>query len=347
LRYIDDTEVKMSVLLTGGAGFIGSHTAVALLDNGYDVVILDNFFNSKCSVIERIEKIAGRSVTLAECDLLDGEAASEVFASHPDVDTVIHFAGLKAVGESVEKPWAYYNNNLIGTLRLLEAMNAAGVSRLVFSSSATVYSPDNPVPYYEHYKLGATNPYGWTKVMIEQIIRDVCAVDRGLSASLLRYFNPIGAHESGLIGEDPQGIPNNLLPYVAKVAAGEMDEIRIFGDDYDTPDGTGVRDYIHVMDLARGHLLAMEYMQNRKGCYAFNLGTGNGTSVKEIIEAFEKACGKNLPQKVVSRRAGDMPVVYANTDLAAAELNFTAEYGIDKMCEDTWRWQQYCAGIAE
>jgi UDP-glucose 4-epimerase len=217
----------------------------------------------------------------------------------------------------------------------------------VFSSSATVYSTGNPVPYYEHYELGATNPYGWTKVMIEQIIRDVCVADGGFSATLLRYFNPIGAHESGLIGEDPQGIPNNLLPYVAKVASGELDEVRVFGEDYDTPDGTGVRDYIHVMDLARGHLLAMEYMQNRKGCYAFNLGTGKGTSVKEIIAAFEKACGKTLPQKTVDRRAGDMPTVYANTDLAAAELNFIAEYGIDKMCEDAWRWQQYSAGMPE
>jgi UDP-glucose 4-epimerase len=249
----------MRVLLTGGAGFIGSHAAVALLNAGYDVVILDNFSNSKPSVVERVERAAaGRRVSLVEADLLNKAAVADAFASFPGVDTVLHFAGLKAVGESVEKPWSYYNNNLTGTLNLLDAMRQAEVKKLVFSSSATVYRADNPVPYYEGYALGATNPYGWTKVMIEQILCDVCASDPELSVVSLRYFNPIGAHESGLIGEDPQGIPNNLLPYVAKVATGELKEINIFGDDYDTPDGTGVRDYIHVMDLADGHLLAME-----------------------------------------------------------------------------------------
>jgi UDP-glucose 4-epimerase len=304
------------------------------------------------SVIDRVCRTAALSetdaksrVSLVEADLLDKAALAEAFASSPGVDVVIHFAGLKAVGESVEKPWAYYHNNLVGTLNLLGAMNAAGVSRLVFSSSATVYRADNPVPYYEGYALGSTNPYGWTKFMIEQIIRDICAANEGLSAVLLRYFNPIGAHPDGLIGEDPKGIPNNLLPYVAKVAAGELDEIRIFGDDYDTPDGTGVRDYIHVMDLAEGHASAMEYLQDRKGCCAFNLGTGRGTSVRELIRAFETACGKRLPSKVVGRRAGDLPVVYANVDLAAKVLGFTASRGIEEMCDDAWRWQQYRAAM--
>jgi UDP-glucose 4-epimerase len=300
-----------------------------------------------------------------EADLTDEAAVAAVFGAY-DFGAVIHFAGFKAVGESVEKPVDYYDNNLNGTLSLLKAMRASGVRNIIFSSSATVYRQDNPVPYYESYPLGATNPYGWTKVMIERMLTDTAAADPSWSVALLRYFNPIGAHESGLIGEDPQGIPNNLLPYVSKVAAGELPEVRIFGDDYDTPDGTGVRDYIHVMDLAEGHLLAMEYLEGRRhpagdgaafgnlakgageeqpgargaGVHAFNLGTGKGTSVLEIIAAFERACGRELPKSVYPRRAGDLASVYANTDLAEKELGFKARRGIDEMCADTWRWQQ-------
>jgi UDP-glucose 4-epimerase len=329
----------MSVLLTGGAGFIGSHTAVALLENGYDVFILDNFSNSKPSVIERIERITGRSCPYVRADLLNEAAVDAVFKARK-FDAVIHFAGLKAVGESVEKPREYYANNLTGTLHLIEAMARYGVKNMIFSSSATVYRADNPVPYFEDYPLGATNPYGWTKVMIEQILSDVCAADPDWAAVCLRYFNPIGAHPSGLIGEDPNGIPNNLLPYVAKVAAGELPVIHIFGDDYDTPDGTGVRDYIHVMDLAEGHLLAMDYIRGRTGLFPFNLGTGKGYSVKEVIAAFEVACGKKLSRQIDPRRAGDLPSVYANVDHARTELGFSARFDIGKMCEDAWHWQE-------
>jgi UDP-glucose 4-epimerase len=328
----------MSILLTGGAGFIGSHTAVALIEKGYDVFILDNFSNSKPSVIERIERITGKHCPYASGDLRDRADVDSVFMAH-DFDAVIHFAGLKAVGESVEKPCEYYENNLVGTLRLIEAMTKYGVKNMIFSSSATVYRADNPVPYFEDYPLGATNPYGWTKVMIEQMLRDVCAADPEWSAVFLRYFNPIGAHPSGLIGEDPNGIPNNLLPYVSKVAAGELPVVHIFGDDYDTPDGTGVRDYIHVMDLAEGHLLAMDYIRGRAGTFPFNLGTGTGYSVKEVIAAFERACGKKLPYQIDPRRAGDLSSVYANVDHARSELGFSARFDIGKMCEDAWRWQ--------
>jgi len=327
------------ILLTGGAGYIGSHTAVNLLEQGYDVFIIDNFSNSKPSVVSRIEQLTGKSCSCAQVDLLNEDDLGEVF-SHNKIDCVMHFAGLKAVGESVVKPNLYYHNNLIGTINLINAMIRANVKQFIFSSSATVYSESNPVPYKEDYKTGASNPYGWTKIVIEQMLRDTCAADPDWTVSLLRYFNPIGAHESGLIGEDPKGIPNNLLPYVAKVAIGELPEIHIFGDDYDTRDGTGVRDYIHVMDLAEGHLLAMKYIENRKGVFTFNLGTGNGYSVKEVIAAFENACGKKLPQQIDPRRPGDLATFYANVDLAASELGFKAKYDLDRMCADNWRWQQ-------
>jgi UDP-glucose 4-epimerase len=328
----------MKILLTGGAGFIGSHTAVVLLERGYEVVVLDNFSNSKTSVIDRIEQIADRRCPCEEADLTDGARVDDVFRRHR-FDAVIHFAGFKAVGESTEKPREYYENNLIGTLRLIEAMTRNDVRNIIFSSSATVYRADNPVPYYEDFPLGATNPYGWTKVMIERILCDVCAADARMAAALLRYFNPIGAHPSGLLGEDPNGIPNNLLPYVSKVAGGELPFIRIFGDDYDTPDGTGVRDYIHVMDLAEGHLLAMDYIRDRRGAFPFNLGTGKGYSVKEVIAAFEKVCGRTLPAEIQPRRAGDLPAVYANADRARKELGFSTRFDLDKMCEDAWNWQ--------
>ncbi|MDR2162794.1 MAG: UDP-glucose 4-epimerase GalE [Clostridiales Family XIII bacterium] len=362
----DHTRNK-TVLLTGGAGFIGSHTATVLLDRGYDVVLLDNFSNSKRDVPTRIEKITGKPCPCEEADLLHSGEAEAAFKKH-DIGSVIHFAGLKAVGESVEKPLEYYENNLLSTINLLGSMRTAGVKNLIFSSSATVYKHDNPVPYYENFPLGAANPYGWTKVMIERIIMDTAATDFTFSAALLRYFNPIGAHQSGLIGEDPQGIPNNLLPYIAKVATGELPEVRIFGDNYDTPDGTGVRDYIHIMDLAEGHLLAMEYLRKKRShegdfidigesasgaaheganVHAFNLGTGKGTSVREIISAFERACGRELPKSVYPRRAGDLAIVYANTDLAERELGFKARLGIDEMCADAWRWQRHCAKLPE
>ncbi|MDR0357408.1 MAG: UDP-glucose 4-epimerase GalE [Clostridiales Family XIII bacterium] len=336
----------MNVLLTGGAGFIGSHTAIILSERGHDIVVLDNFSNSKPSVIQRIERITGRSCPCEEADLTDAEAVDAVFRRWK-FDAVIHFAGFKAVGESVEKPLEYYENNLIGTLKLMEAMTNHDVGDIIFSSSATVYRGDSPAPYYEDYPLGASNPYGWTKVMIERMLRDVCAADSRWAAVLLRYFNPIGAHPSGLLGEDPNGIPNNLLPYVAKVAVGELPVVRIFGDDYDTPDGTGVRDYIHVMDLARGHLLALDYIRTRRGCFSFNLGTGKGYSVKEVVAAFERACGKPLPSRIDPRRAGDLPEIYANVDLARKELGFSAEFGLSEMCADAWNWQRRSSSASE
>ena len=327
----------MKILVTGGAGYIGSHTCVELLAAGHDLVVVDNFSNSKPEALEAIRTIAGRDFAFIQADVRDRTAMEDAFSAHP-VDAVIHFAGLKAVGESVEKPLEYYDNNLIGSLVLMETMAAHGVKRMVFSSSATVYGMHNPVPFREEYPTSATNPYGYTKVMIEQMLLDAAKADPAWSVVLLRYFNPIGAHESGLIGEDPNGIPNNLLPYVAQVAAGRLEKVHVFGNDYDTPDGTGVRDYIHVVDLAQGHLAALEYALRHTGAEAINLGTGHGTSVLEIIHAFEKACGHALPYQIDPQRPGDIATCYADTRKAAAMLHWHAKKNIDDMCADGWRF---------
>ena len=326
-----------TILVTGGAGFIGSHTCVELLTEGYDIIVLDNFCNSKPEALNRIKKITGRDFKFYETDLLDYEGTEKVFAEN-NIDAVIHFAGLKAVGESCAKPVEYYHNNISGTINLIRAMKEHGCKRMVFSSSATVYGMNNPIPYIETYPTSATNPYGYTKVMIEQILKDTSAAAPEWSVSLLRYFNPIGAHESGLIGENPNGIPNNLMPYVAQVAVGKLECLSVFGDDYDTVDGTGVRDYIHVVDLARGHLCAVKYVLEHTGTEAVNLGTGKGTSVLELVHAFEKASGKTVKYKIVGRRAGDIAEFYANTDKAKEMFGWKAEYGIEKMCEDSWNF---------
>ncbi len=327
----------MAILVTGGAGFIGSHTCVELLNAGRQVVVLDNFSNSKPQVIPVIEKLGGKKVKLYKADILDRNAVTAVFREN-DIEAVIHFAGLKAVGESVEVPLKYYCNNISGTVVLLEEMALAGCKKLVFSSSATVYGMNGDVPFKESHPLSATNPYGRTKLMLEDIMRDVYASDNGWSFALLRYFNPIGAHESGLLGEDPNGIPNNLLPYVARVAAGKLPHVNVFGTDYGTPDGTGVRDYLHVVDLAAGHLKACDYVMGHKGVEAFNLGTGRGTSVLEIIAAFEKASGRPVPFRAAPRRSGDIAASYADPAKAMEILGWQAERGIDKMCEDSWRF---------
>lgn len=329
----------MNVLVTGGAGYIGSHTCVELLGDSAagEVVVVDNFCNSKPDTLEKIRRIAGRDFAFVQADIRDRAAMDRVFAEHK-IDAVIHFAGLKAVGESVEKPLEYYDNNLTGSLVLLETMRARGVKRIVFSSSATVYGMNNPVPFKEEYPTSAINPYGYTKVVIERMLADLAAADPAWSVSLLRYFNPIGAHESGLIGEDPSDIPNNLLPYVAMVAAGKLEKVSVFGGDYDTPDGTGVRDYLHVVDLAKGHLAALRYVMAHTGVEAVNLGTGQGTSVLEIIHAFERACGKPIPYAIAPRRAGDIAVCYADTAKAKRLLGWTAEKDIDDMCVDAWRF---------
>lgn len=330
----------MRVLVAGGAGYIGSHTVVALVEAGHEPVIADDFANSSPAVLPRLEQICGRSVPFHEIDLTD-KAATSALVAQAEPDAVIHFAGYKAVGESVEKPLRYYANNLDSTFSLLEAMTEHGVKNLVFSSSATVYGPDAPLPYHEDYApLRATNPYGWTKAMIEQVITDVAAATPGFTAALLRYFNPIGAHESGLIGEDPSGIPNNLMPYIAQVAIGRREKLAVFGDDYETADGTGERDYIHVVDLAAGHVAALDHLATMDdGARAFNLGTGSATSVFELVHAFERACGKELPYEVGPRRAGDLPTSYADPARAREELGWRAQKSIDDMCADTWRWQ--------
>lgn len=328
----------MAILVTGGAGYIGSHTCVELLNAGYDVVVVDNLYNSKEESLRRVEKITGKAVKFYNCDIRDAKGLAKVFGEN-DIDSVIHFAGLKAVGESCRIPLSYYENNIGGTVTLCEQMAKTGVKRLVFSSSATVYG-DSPIPYREDMHTGhCTNPYGRTKYMIEEMLKDLYASDNEWSIALLRYFNPIGAHESGLIGEDPNGIPNNLLPYISQVAIGKLECLSVYGDDYDTKDGTGVRDYIHVTDLAIGHVKAIEYITGRTGIDAINLGAGRGYSVMELLHAFEKACGHKIPYKVVPRRAGDLPEFYADPSKAKRLLGFETKLGVDKMCEDTWRWQ--------
>ena len=329
----------MKVLVTGGAGYIGSHTCVELLGQGMDVVVVDNLVNSSAKAIERVEQIAGRELAFYEQDLRDREALHRVFEKH-QIDCAIHFAGLKAVGESVAMPLEYYDNNLFSTVTLCEVMREHGVKNIVFSSSATVYSADNEMPLREDGKTGmCTNPYGWTKYMSEQILRDTAKADEDWSVVLLRYFNPIGAHPSGLIGEDPRGIPNNLMPYIAQVAVGRRDHLNVFGDDYDTHDGTGVRDYIHVVDLARGHVAAINYMRCHKGESVFNLGTGQGYSVLDMVHAFERVTGQKVPYEIAPRRPGDVATVYASPDKSAEKLGWRAQYTLDDMCRDTWAWQ--------
>lgn len=327
------------ILVTGGAGFIGTHACVELVAAGYDVVVVDNLVNSHREALDRVARITGKRPVFYNIDVCDEAALSDVFSRHP-VDGVIHFAGLKAVGESVAKPLEYFQNNLDASMVLCKVMKKAGVKNLVFSSSATVYSADNTVPLDESCKTGnCTNPYGWTKYMGEQIFKALCVADPELSVVLLRYFNPVGAHASGLIGEDPQGIPNNLMPYISQVAVGKRDHLTVYGNDYDTPDGTGVRDYIHVVDLARAHVKAVEYAAGHKGCEVFNIGTGKGSSVLDMVKAFEKASGRSIPYVIGPRRPGDLATVYADTSKARDVLGFSAQYGLERMCADTWRWQ--------
>ena len=330
---------KKSVLVSGGAGYIGSHTAVELIAAGYDVVIADNLSNSDMSGVEGVSAITGVDVPFINVDCCDKVAFAEVFKQY-DFDSVIHFAAFKAVGESVQIPLSYYRNNLYSTINLCEVMAEFNVKKLVFSSSATVYGKPHTVPIREDFPLSCTNPYGRTKLMIEDILRDLAVADPDWDIALLRYFNPVGAHESGLIGEDPQGIPNNLMPYIAQVAVGKRDYVHVFGSDYDTPDGTGVRDYIHVIDLADGHLRALEKISGKSGVVTYNLGTGHGYSVLDMIKAFSKACGKDLDYKLEDRRPGDIDACYADPAKAEAEIGFTAKKTLEDMCADSWRWQQ-------
>ena len=329
----------MSILVTGGAGFIGSHTVVELLNAGYDTIILDNLCNSKSESVKRIKEITGKDVKFYECDIRDRAGLDKIFAEN-SIEAVIHFAGLKAVGESCDKPLEYYDNNIGGTVILCEAMKAAGCKKIVFSSSATVYGSENPSPLREDMPEGkTTNPYGTTKLYIERILKDLFASDNEWSICLLRYFNPIGAHKSGRIGEDPNGIPNNLVPYIAQVAIGRREFLSVFGADYDTPDGTGVRDYIHVVDLALGHIKAVEKVLAEKSCSTYNLGTGTGYSVLDVVKAFEKASGRTVAYKICDRRPGDIATCFSDPSKAKAELGWEATRGIDEMCEDSWRWQ--------
>ena len=329
----------MKILVTGGAGYIGSHTCVELLNAGYEVVVVDNLDNSSEKSLARVEKITGKKVKFYKEDVRDKAALRKIFGENK-IDAVIHFAGLKAVGESVRMPIEYYDNNLISTLSLLEVMREFDCKRIVFSSSATVYGAATEVPLKENMPLGATNPYGRTKYFIEEMLRDVYVSDKSWSIALLRYFNPIGAHESGIIGEDPKGIPNNLMPYISQVAVGKLEKLHVFGDDYNTPDGTGVRDYIHVVDLAGGHVKAVEWALGNEGCEAINLGTGNGISVLELKNAFEEASGAEVPYVVDERRPGDLAEVYADASKARELLGWEAKFGVNEMCVDTWRWQK-------
>ena len=330
----------MNVLVTGGAGYIGSHTCLELLESGHGVVVIDNLCNSSAESLKRVEELAGgKKIRFYQGDVRDEALLRKIFAEN-DLGCVIHFAGLKAVGESVSKPWEYYDNNLNSTLVLTKVMKEAGMKNLIFSSSATVYTADNEMPLKETSRTGGcTNPYGWTKYMTEQILSGLAHADGEWSVVLLRYFNPIGAHKSGRIGEDPKGIPNNLMPYITQVAIGRREKLSVYGNDYDTPDGTGVRDYIHVMDLARGHVCAIEYMQKHKGENVFNLGTGMGYSVLDMVKAFERVTGIKIPYEIVARRPGDLATVYSSPDKSAELLGWKAQYNLDDMCRDTWAWQ--------
>ncbi len=329
----------MAILVTGGAGYIGSHTCIEMQNAGYEVVVIDNLDNSSEESLVRVEKITGKPVKFYKEDVRDKDALRKIFKEN-DIEAVIHFAGLKAVGESVREPIMYYDNNLISTINLLEIMNEVGVKKIVFSSSATVYGVATEMPLVEGMPLGAINPYGRTKYFIEEILRDLYVADNSWCIALLRYFNPIGAHKSGTIGEDPKGIPNNLMPYISQVAVGKLEKLHVFGNDYNTVDGTGVRDYIHVVDLAIGHVKAVDWALKNNSCEAFNLGTGNGTSVLQLRDAFQKASGIDVPYVIDPRRPGDPDEVYANAEKAKTVLGWTAKYGIAEMCEDTWRWQK-------
>jgi UDP-glucose 4-epimerase len=330
---------KQKVLVTGGAGYIGSHTCVELLGAGYDLVVVDNFSNSKLAALARVQQIAGKSLAFHQADVRNRDALREVFKQH-SIQAVIHFAGLKAVGESTQQPLRYYDNNVSGSVALCEVMTEHGVRNLVFSSSATVYGEPQAMPIKESFPVGGTtNPYGTSKLMVEQILRDLQVADSAWRIGILRYFNPVGAHESGLIGEDPNGIPNNLMPFIAQVAVGRREFLSVFGDDYPTQDGTGVRDYIHVVDLAKGHLAALDYLANNEGLLTVNLGTGQGYSVLDMVKAFEKASGRTIKYQIVARRSGDIACSYADPAMAKEKLGWSAELGIDRMCEDSWRWQ--------
>jgi UDP-glucose 4-epimerase len=331
-----------TILIPGGAGYIGSHTCVELLGAGFDLIVIDNFSNSKPAVLARIEQISGRALTFVEADIRDRGALRDVFRAH-GIDAVIHFAGLKSIGESVSQPLRYYDNNISGSIALFEVMAESNVKTLVFSSSATVYGDPRSVPIREDFPLSVTNPYGRTKLMLEEMLRDLPRSDESWRIALLRYFNPVGAHESGIIGEDPNGVPNNLMPYITQVAIGKLAQLSVFGSDYPTSDGTGVRDYIHVVDLARGHLAALKALDGQPGVLTVNLGTGQGYSVLDIVHAFEQASGRPVPYHIVARRPGDVAQCYADVSLAESLLGWRAERGLEAMCRDSWRWQEWAA----